>query len=239
MAADRGLDNPLKTAIEQTPGLTIVRTLPIYRPPYFKLAVANPAEVTERGIAFAPGDTFFVGLDPRSYDVDLQNQAVVEIFNKLGKGAQAIHPSNREVGDSMRFGGVRLKENLPSFESLKDGAFNIEDPDLKKALEEAQRQPGARTYRAGIVFDTTRTSYGAIFPSIEVATLAADLHEFSLAHTGPYPLHSFPFSTDGAMDSLGGKDVQRLAAVSDELPIIQEIGSRYIPGYTPQVPQTT
>lgn len=233
MAVDRGKDNPLVAAIEQTPGLTIVRTLPTFEPPYFKLGVILPRTRERRGIAFAPGETLFVALEPKSYVIaELEDRTSGVALKTPGVG-HIFHPYENTRLGALYFGGIPAVEQLPSFKFLKGGSSSIEDPELRAALEEAQKRPGAKKYRTGSKFDLTRTSYAAIYPSMEVATLAADLHEYSLTHEGPAPLHSFPLAHYGALSNLSIADTRRLAAATDELPIIQEIGARYIPGYSP------
>lgn len=236
MPADRGQDNPLKAAIEQTPGLVIARTLPLFPPPYFKLMEnLSPARGERVETAIAPITTLFVGLKPRSYDIPLTNGRITEVVRNIQVGrvhTEDAHYEQKPPGN-FHFGLVTLKQTeLPPVVIGSDGKPFIEDPDLQVLLDEAQRNE-TRTFEPGMIFDTEETTHAQFYPSREIAILAADLHQYHLDNpNSPYPTRRQMYKAYGAMIGMTAADLTRLASASDEKPILEEIGSRFIPGYT-------
>lgn len=225
MAADRGQDNPLRSAIEQTSGLAIVRDLPIHKPPYLKFISGGRDE----HIVNLPGNILFVGLEPKSWDPDTANSAIDQVMARVDP--EDFRYAGIEPRGNARFGFVQIEQTFPEASVIIETSSTIrtEDPELQRRLKEAHKRESGEVKVTATTYTPRNDVYAFFYPSLGLANLAADVKVFESTPRGWKP--ESVGGLIGAMHELSAEYVGELQ-VNNEQEALAAIGARYMPAVT-------
>ena len=231
MAADRGKDiaAPLKQALAETPGLTVVRIVPRSTNAALKLGYGGRGM---SGQAFVRGEVLFVGFNPSTFDPEGMNRKIEEVAEKITEGqVKPYHASLEPSGANL--GNITLVETLPSVKMRRTDTYSTDDPDLANLLLDAQGvQVGKRNTRV-VSFATTRTSEAVFYPSESVASFAADLkYAIEKDEIRGFNGVRVPIHHDFAMAKLEWHNFKKLAETPVPQEALQELAEFHrIPNY--------
>ncbi len=225
MAADRGQDNPLRTAVEQTSGLTIVRDLPIHRPPYLKFISGG----RDGDFVNLPGNILFVGLEPKSWDPNAANDKIDRIMKDVEPEDfryAAIEPRGKA-----RFGFVQIQQKFPEASVTKEtsSVIRTDDPELQRRLKEAHDRDSGEVKTTITSYEPRNDVYAYFYPSVGLANLAADIKVFESTPRGWKP--ETVGGLIGAMHELSGEYLGQLI-INNEEEALAAIGKKYMPEVT-------
>ena len=225
MAADRGQENPLRTAVEQTSGLTIVRDLPIHKPPYLKFIPGG----RDGDIVNLPGNILFVGLEPKSWNPEAANGMIDKVMATLEP--EDFRYASIEPRGAARFGFVQIQQSFPEAPVIIETSTTTttEDPELQRRLQEAHGRESGQVKVTAITYHPANDVFAYFYPSAGIANLAADIKVFESTARGWKP--ETVGGLIGAMHELAGEYVGQLL-INNEQEALAALAKKYMPEVT-------
>lgn len=220
---------PLKEAIAQTEGVTLVSIAPARGAiTHLKLGIGPK----DRGSALVPGEVLFVGFDRPNYGFDVMNRAIAEVAGKIAVGETSIQKAEIYGGLGVRLGSITFNEEgqIPIVGHTIT-TFAAEDAFLRGLLKDIGLEVGQGLENMQS-YVPERTTYAVFYPSRLFAAVAGNFGGFLEADqtTPRYEIHR-PEHIFGAMTVMLGRDFQRLAVAYDEREALGRVFSGYHPNY--------
>lgn len=239
MVADRGKDNPLKLAIQETPGLTVVKTRSAFKEPYLKLGKEVSAE---NGEAQLNPQLLFVAFSPATYSLDIMRNRA----RSVGFRVAALKADTDDVKVTVAiddhhthkvyFGSIHLTEPLNHVSPVTietQTIYNTEDSDLSKLLLDAQRVRAGEAKTTNTIYIPQRSTIAVFYPSEALAGLAVQLKDYDDEHTGPKPpgYPTNPQGYCGAITNLKRDDFYLFQNGKNADGALDMLGHKYLPDY--------
>lgn len=230
MAADRGKDIavPLKQALAETPGLSVVRIVPRSTTPLLKLGYSDRGT---QGEAFIRGETLFVGFNPSTFAPEGMNKKIAEVTEKISQGEAT--PSRASIQpNGLHIGSVYFTETLAPINLRRTDTYTTDDPELAKLLaSESSIKVGKRRVRK-VTYRSTQSSQAVFYPSETLASFAADL-KYAIENDEKHGVDGVkvPIHIDFALAFIGIGDLKSLATEKPQ--DLQQLADQArIPSYT-------
>lgn len=157
---------PLKDAIAQTEGVTIVRTSPA-RGANTSLKLME--HTRNKGIAILPSEVLFVSFDNPVYcDIPVMNNVISNIANRIrtdNNSVSIVTAGTDERESRIHIGSIEFTEKFPQgILAVKSTMYQGKSPFVNELLESSGIVP-KRSQDEEQAFDLERTTYAVFYPS--------------------------------------------------------------------------
>lgn len=225
---------PVREAVAKTPGLVLVRSLPI-DPEITTLILGTYGD---KKVAYAPGGVLFVAFEQPTYDAgEMNNKMEVLVGNitdgRVASKSKAMVLSPRGL-DSVDLSYITFDEETdPILRQTKTtDVYSANNPFVQSLLRNTGLPEQPQTYETEQTYHVTRTSYAALYPSVLFANVAAEFkqyHDMIRGTSEPRLSIWFQGRGGGMMTLLGGSFFRELAAADADHLSLEQVVSKYIP----------
>lgn len=227
---------PLKEAIRETRGVTLVGSLPVGRDAA-SVGLRFDSRMG-RGYVDFPGEVLFVGFRPAAYNWSMMDRMVDGVAQRVRGYEIEVEGSGVIDKDVFRLGSMRFTERgrVPIVRD-STATFSTDDLNLRDLLRDGLGIEVGRDYRGQQNCFSERVTYAVFYPSRLLAAVACDLGlSWKIIHRNETYSSMLGNAGFGAITLMYKNDLQSLDEFAytplKERRIVQRILSEHHPDYT-------